>query len=149
MGSSISASAAKPKSETKLFGMKEACELTGMTYENLKFYCNEGLVPNVKRTASNRRVFDQHDINWINSLGCLRRCGMSIAEMREYLELCLKGPSSIDERRIMLAAKRDALVQQLQEVQESIDYIDWKQGFYDDVQAGRIEYRSDLISPQS
>ena len=25
--------------------MKEACTLTNMTYENLKFYCNEGLVP--------------------------------------------------------------------------------------------------------
>ena len=32
-----------------MYSMKEACELTDMTYENLKFYCNEGLVPNVKR----------------------------------------------------------------------------------------------------
>lgn len=149
MSSAAVAAAKDAKAANPLFGMKEACELTGMTYENLKFYCNEGLVPNVKRTASNRRVFDQHDINWINSLGCLRRCGMSIAEMREYLRLCLEGPASIDERRIMLAAKREALVQQLQEVQASIDYIDWKQGFYNDVQAGRIEYKSDLISPQS
>ncbi len=32
-----------------MYSMKEACTLTNMTYENLKFYCNEGLVPNVKR----------------------------------------------------------------------------------------------------
>lgn len=32
-----------------MYSMKEACALTNMTYENLKFYCNEGLVPNVKR----------------------------------------------------------------------------------------------------
>lgn len=32
-----------------MYSMKEACKLTDMTYENLKFYCNEGLVPNVKR----------------------------------------------------------------------------------------------------
>lgn len=25
-----------------MYSMKEACELTDMTYENLKFYCNEG-----------------------------------------------------------------------------------------------------------
>ena len=68
-----------------MYSMKEACALTGMTYENLKFYCKEGLVPNVKRDSRNYRVFDDHDIKWIQSLGCLRNCGLSIAEMKEYL----------------------------------------------------------------
>ena len=40
-----------------MYSMKEACSLTDMTYENLKFYCNEGLVPNVKRDSRNYRVF--------------------------------------------------------------------------------------------
>ena len=66
-----------------MYSMKEACALTNMTYENLKFYCNEGLVPNVKRDLRNYRVFDEHDIKWIQSLGCLKNCGMSIAEMKE------------------------------------------------------------------
>ena len=48
-----------------MYSMKEACALTGMTYENLKFYCKEGLVPNVKRDSRNYRVFDDHDIKWI------------------------------------------------------------------------------------
>ena len=51
-----------------MYSMKEACTLTNMTYENLKFYCNEGLVPNVKRDRRNYRVFDEHDIKWIQSL---------------------------------------------------------------------------------
>ena len=45
-----------------MYSMKEACALTGMTYENLKFYCKEGLVPNVKRDNHNYRIFDDHDI---------------------------------------------------------------------------------------
>ena len=59
-----------------MYSMKEACTLTNMTYENLKFYCNEGLVPNVKRDRRNYRVFDEHDIKWIQSLNCLKSCGM-------------------------------------------------------------------------
>ncbi len=39
---------------------------------------------------------------------------------------------------------RARLVEQLAEVQASIDYIDWKQGFYDDVLAGRTEDYSNL-----
>ena len=42
-------------------------------------------------------------------------------------------------------AKRARLAELLVEVQKSIDYIDWKQGFYDDVLAGRTEYASNLL----
>ena len=128
-----------------MYSMKEACALTHMTYENLKFYCNEGLVPNVKRNRRNYRVFDEHDIKWIQSLGCLKNCGMSIAEMKEYLALCLKGETSIPERKAILAAKRDALLRSITELQDAVAYIDWKQGFYDDVLSGKTEYYSNLV----
>ncbi len=132
-----------------MYSMKEACQLTGMTYENLKFYCNEGLVPNVKRDKRNYRMFDEHDIKWIQSLNCLKGCGMSIAEMKEYLALCLKGESSIPEREVILAAKKEALLQSIDELQKAVDYIDWKQGFYDDVLSGKTEYYSNLLPDSS
>lgn len=116
-----------------------------MNYEGLKFYCNEGLVPNLKRDVNNRRVFDEKNIEWIKALGCLKRCGLSIAEMKRYTELCLQGESSIPERKALLASKRQTLVKQLAAVQDSIDYIDYKQEFYDGVLAGTTEYYSNLI----
>ncbi len=128
-----------------MYSMKEACALTNMTYETLKFYCNEGLVPNVKRDKRNYRIFDEHDIKWIQSLNCLKNCGMSIAEMKEYLALCLKGKDSIPERKVMLAAKRKTLLQSISKLQEAVAYIDWKQNFYDDVLSGKTEYYSNLI----
>ena len=87
---------------TQLYSMKQVCETTGLTYETLKFYCNQGLVPNVKRGANNRRVFDERDVEWVKSLTCLKRCDMSIQEMKEYLALCLQGAASIPERKTML-----------------------------------------------
>lgn len=74
-----------------MYTMKQACELTKLSYETLKFYCNEGLVPNVKRDKNNHRIFDDRDIAWINSLNCLKNCDMSIREMKEYIALCLEG----------------------------------------------------------
>ena len=128
-----------------MYTMKEACTLTNMTYENLKFYCNEGLVPNVKRDSRNYRVFDKHDIKWIQSLNCLKRCGMSIAEMKEYLALCMDGEGTIPERKMILAEKKETLLQSIAELQKSVAYIDWKQGFYDDVLSGKTAYYSNLV----
>lgn len=127
------------------YTMMQTCKETGMTYQALKFYCNEGLVPNVKRDANNRRIFDERDVAWINSLTCLKKCGMSIQEMKEYLDLCMQGESTIPQRKLTLAKKQEALYAAVQELQESIAYIDWKQNFYDEVLAGKRPYESNLI----
>lgn len=42
----------------------------------------------------------------------------------------------------MLAGKRARLVEQLAEIQDSIDFIDAKQRFYDDVLSGATPYVS-------
>lgn len=128
-----------------MYSVKEACTLTNMTYENLKFYCNEGLVPNVKRDRRNYRVFDEHDIKWIQSLNCLKSCGMSIAEMKQYLALCMEGEGTIPERKVILAEKKETLLQSITELQKAVAYIDWKQRFYDDVLSGKTAYYSNLV----
>lgn len=129
-----------------VYTMMQACKQTNMTYQTLKFYCNEGLVPNVKRDKNNRRVFDERDIAWISSLICLKKCGMSIQEMKEYLAMCLQGEETIPQRKEMLARKQEALRESVKELENSIAYIDWKQNFYDDVLAGKRPYESNLIS---
>jgi len=128
-----------------MYTMKEVCRETGMTYEALKFYCNEGLVPNVKRNPNNHRVFDDRDIAWIKSLTCLKNCGISIQEMKLYIDLCLQGESSIPERKVILAQKRGDLLGRIAELQASIEFIDRKQKFYDDVLSGKTKYHSNLI----
>lgn len=128
-----------------MYTMMQVCKETDMTYQALKFYCNEGLVPNVKRDKNNRRVFDERDVKWIKDLVCLKKCGMSIQEMQEYLELCLQGESSIPHRKEMLAEKQKALRATIQELEDSVAYIDWKQNFYDEVLSGKRPYVSNLI----
>lgn len=131
------------------YSMKQVCEKTGLTYDTLKFYCNEGLIPNVKRDKNNYRIFDDKNIAWINSLSCLKKCGMSIVEMKEYLNLCLEGESSIIKRKEILNVKLKKLENKKQEIQDSIDYINWKQSFYDDILSGKTKYYSNLTNTQN
>ena len=131
-----------------LYTMKQTCEKTGLTYDTLKFYCNEGLIPNVKRDKNNYRVFNDKDIAWIKSLSCLKSCGMSIVEMKEYLALCLKGESTIPERQEILNNKLKELEYKINKIQDSINYIHWKQNFYNDVLNGKTQYYSNLTNTE-
>ena len=70
---------------------------------------------------------------------------MSLADMKHYLALCLKGKSSIPQRKEILTKQRDFLVKKMENLQKDIAYIDGKQNYYDDVLSGKIKYTSNLI----
>lgn len=114
-----------------MFSMKQTCKEVGLNYQTLKFYCNQGLVPNVKRDLNNYRVFDEEDIKWIKTLTCLKKCGMSLAEMKEYLRLCKVGDETILQRKEILNKKEKELLSQIDLLNESIEFIHYKQNFYD------------------
>ena len=115
-----------------MYTMKEVCQIVGWSYETLKYYCKEGLIPNVKRDKNNYRVFDENNIEWIKGLQCLKKCGMSLKDMRMYLDYCMQGPVSIPERVDMLNETKEDLERRLSEIQESLDYIEQKKELYGD-----------------
>lgn len=129
-----------------MYTMMQVCEEANMTYQTLKYYCNEGLIPNVKRDKNNRRIFDDRDLKWIKDLVCLKKCDMTIHEMKIYLDLCLQGESTILQRKEMLAKKRESLLATISELNDCVSYVDWKQEFYDDVLSGKRPYVSNLIA---
>lgn len=115
-----------------MYTMKECCQITGLNYDTLKFYCNEGLIPNVKRQQNNNyRVFDDNDIQWIKGLMCLKKCNFSIKEMKHFLDLCLEGKTSLNRRKEMLNKHKQQVLDQIEELNSAIDYIDKKNALYD------------------
>ncbi len=116
-----------------MYGMKEVCKKVGMNYSTLKFYCNEGLIPNVKRDSNNRRIFDDEDIKWINGLSCLKNCNLSIEEMKIYIAMIFEGDSTIPARKKILAQKQVELKEKIAMLENAVAFIDWKQNFYDEI----------------
>lgn len=113
-----------------MYSMKEAQELTGLSYDTLKFYCNKEIIPNVKRDKNNYRIFSEENIKWINGINCLKNCGMSIQEIKEYVDLCLKGDETIPAREEILDKKLIELNKKKEEIDKSIDYIYHKKEYY-------------------
>ena len=74
-----------------MYTMMQVCREVDMTYQTLKYYCNEGLIPNVKRDGNNRRIFDEKDVKWIKDLTCLKKCGLSIQEMERVFGIVFTG----------------------------------------------------------
>ena len=128
----------------KFYTMKETCDITGLTYDALKLYCNKGLVQFHKRDKNNRRIFTYHNLGWLESLKTLKQCGMSIEEIQEYLRLCMQGKSTLLERKAMLEQKEEDVHKDIAKLKQTLDSIAWKKSLYDDFISGKREYYTNL-----
>ncbi len=115
----------------KKYSMKEVCELTNLSYETLKFYCRTGLVTNVARDENSHRYFTESQLEWIKTIICLKKCGFSVAEMKDYAKLCeVDTEDTINRRLMMFCAKEEELGKKIAEIHESLDFIKYKKSFY-------------------
>ena len=115
----------------ELYTIGDAAAKLGMPASTIRFYEKNGLIPNQRRTSDGRRLFDEDDLEWMRFVERLKVSGMPIKEIREYIRLYTEGDSTIEERRRIVYARREAIDKQLEELKLARDFIDYKCWFYD------------------
>ena len=116
--------------------IKEVVRHTGMTVHTVRYYCDCGLVPNLKVDEHGNRLFDDDSLKWLDMAAFLRKSGMSIAEVREYFELCLQGDSTIAEREQVLLKLQTKAKEDLMAAKRRYEYLSEKTGHMKDILAG-------------
>ena len=128
------------------YTVKEIADKMGLTGHALRFYTDQGLMP-CKRDKNNRRVFDDESISWLEGIKCLRKCGVSIEDIKRYSDLCLSDEGDALQKRYEFMRKQRALsYQHLQEAQELVDYMEHKVKHYEDILAGKAEDDTNLAA---
>lgn len=110
--------------------IKTAAAQTGLTAHTIRYYEKEGLLTSVPRDAQGRRSFGDRDLDWLGYLNCLRLTGMPIAVMRQIAGLQEQGDHTIPERRRILEAYRQDLVDKLAQIHSALDRLDHKIEWY-------------------
>ena len=75
----------------------------------LRYYDKEGLLPFVARSPGGMRMFQDADLEWLKVIGCLKKAGMSIKNIRVYIELAMQGDETIDQRLELFQNQREVL----------------------------------------
>lgn len=135
----------KHLSNEPAYTVKEASEKLGISSHTIRFYDKMKLFPLVKRNAANVRLFSEADLEWIRIVECLRRTDMPIHEVQHYVNLCLKGNSTIDERLEILQKHAALLKQQIEQMQYNYQLLQFKVSYYLKIQKDRQQ--EDLLNP--
>lgn len=115
------------------YSTKQASELVGLTPSALRYYDKEGLLPNLKRTAAGVRVFSDEDIQWIGLICCLKSSGMPIEEIKHFMQLCLQGEKTCEERRAALEKHRERILHQMDFLKDCLGTVNYKIDHYREI----------------
>lgn len=109
-----------------------------MTEHTIRYYTDKGLVPNVQRDHNNIRLFDETSLNWLRGVKFLKDSGMSIKAIKEYVDLCLEGDSTIQARYEIVLQQSLTAKAQLEEAKKRVDYLEKKLKHYQDIAEHRV-----------
>ena len=122
-----------------LYTVGEMARETGIPASTLRFYDKEGLLPFVERTGGGIRMFTDADREALTVIECLKRSGLSIREIRSFMEMCSRGDESLGERRALFEARRDAVREEIDRLQRTLDVLEYKCWYYETAAAAGTE----------
>lgn len=119
------------------YTIKEFAEMFHVSEHTLRYYTDIKLLP-CQRVGRNRRVFDEESVNWMQGIQCLKGCGASIEEIKEYCQLCLleESEENLKARYQIILDQRQKACKRLEEAKATVKYMDDKVLHYEKILAG-------------
>ena len=114
-----------------IYTVGEMAKMLDVPASTLRYYDKEGLLPFVERSPGGIRMFQESDYSWLKIISCLKKAGMSLKDIREYINLALQGDETIEQRLELFYKQREILQAQMAELQETLDTLDYKCWYYE------------------
>ena len=84
----------------------EMAQRLNVAPSTLRYYDKEGLLPFLERSSGGMRMFKDEDVEWLQMLGCLKKAGMPLREIKSFMELSRQGDATIGQRLEMIEQRR-------------------------------------------
>ena len=113
-----------------MYTIKEVAEKMDISEHTLRFWAKSGFFPFVKRNQNNIRQFSDNDLEWVKIVKCLRSVGTENKAIKRYIDLCIVGDSTIEERYKIILGKKEKALMQMDELKKQLAILEYKESFY-------------------
>lgn len=128
-----------------VYTVGEMAKLLGIPSSTLRYYDKEGLLPFVERSPGGMRLFQEKDYEWLKIIECLKKTGMSLKDIRKYIQLSMQGDETISMRLELFYKQRKLLQEQMDSLQQTMETLNYKCWYYETAkEAGTLDGMQDL-----
>ncbi|WP_374932835.1 MerR family transcriptional regulator [Neobacillus driksii] len=112
------------------YSIGEFSKIVGVSEHTLRFYEKEGLI-RVNRDDNNVRIYSDEDKLWVETLLHLKKSGMSLKDMKQFIMWGYMGDETMEERLALLKNHRKKVVEEFEKIRQSLEFLDTKINFYE------------------
>ena len=128
-----------------MYSIGQVAEMFGLPISTLRYYDKQGLFPNMKRVSGIRK-FSEAEIEALRVIECLKKAGMEIKDIRQFMDWCVEGPATYPQRKAMFEAQRVHMEAELEQMKRTLDMLKFKCWYYAQaIRDGNEERLTDMI----
>ena len=129
-----------------MYTIGQISKMFDLPVSTLRYYDKEGLFPNMERTSGIRK-FSESEIEALHVIECLKKTGMEIKDIKQFMDWCAEGPSTSSNRKKLFEDRKKALEEQLQELEKNMAMINFKCWYYEQAISDGNEEHLNKIFP--
>ncbi|MGL5150592.1 MAG: MerR family transcriptional regulator [Clostridium sp.] len=119
------------------YTIKQVAEKIGVTVPTLRYYDKEGLLPFVEKKPNGTRVFKEQDFAGLKIIQCMKSSGMPIKEIKRYMDMCMEGDETLQERLQVFHDRKEIVRKEIEELNKVMEVIEHKIWYYESaIEAG-------------
>lgn len=113
-----------------LYTVGEMAKKLDVAPSTLRYYDKEGLLPFVERSQSGIRMFKDSDYEWLQIINCLKKTGMPLKNIKDFIYMAMEGDETIDERLELFKKQKKVIENQIAELQDTLNTLNFKCWYY-------------------
>ena len=88
------------------YSIGEVSRMFGLPQSTLRYYDKEGLLPHIQRQGAGIRRFDEQAVEALRVIECLKKSGMEIKDIQQFMIWCGEGASTYQQRLELFQRRR-------------------------------------------
>ena len=130
-----------------MYTIGQISEMFHLPVSTLRYYDREGLFPSLQRSSGIRR-FDEKEIETLRVIECLKKSGMEIKDIKQFMTWCSQGSETYEKRLALFLRQKDAVEAEIKRLEKTLDMLRFKCWYYEQAIAEGGESRIRKLLPE-
>lgn len=130
-----------------MYTIGQVSELFHIPISTLRYYDKEGLFPEIQRTSGIRR-FGEKEIDALRVIECLKKSGLEIKDIKQFMEWCIQGSETYPQRLNLFLKQRRQVEAELARMNRVLDMLKFKCWYYEEALKDGNEDRVTRMKPE-
>ncbi len=129
-----------------MYSIGQVAEMFGLPISTLRYYDKQGLFPNMERVSGIRR-FSEAEIEALRVIECLKKAGMEIRDIKQFMDWCEEGPVTYPQRKELFETQKAHMEEEIERMNRTLDMLKFKCWYYEQAIKDGSEDRLKALIP--